>query len=338
MTTNAQELNVQEAILRKKIDPYLTGKNLSALATQALGIRTHCADYSILTGGCWNRVITAPIDGGKSHLVFKVTPKIDDANLQREFAVLQYFRAHTAIPVPEPYLLDLTGKRVPGSVLVMTKIPGVVLQQIAQRLSEEAQRSVSEEIAEYIVNLHVRQEPGFGGVELPPAQRAATWPEFWLPRFDATLDEAQAKGLLDRELLAELAALRRELPRLLEIGSSGVLTHYDIWTGNVMVDFKGDRPFVSGFLDVIGYYADYARELSSMFSLADQWLMQVYRQRRGFDPGFEARFNVYSLKMCLQMICMYPTEPHHLENVRRYLRQAQVYCCEPPGPDTAAGF
>jgi fructosamine-3-kinase len=319
-------MNVQEELLRAKIDPCLTDGNLSALATEALGVRTQCEGYSILTGGCWNRVIETPIDGSEKHLVFKVTPKIGDADLRREFDVLRYFRAHTAMPVPEPYLLDLTGNRLPGSVLVMAKIPGTVLQKMVQALSSEDRRSVSEEIAEHIADLHTRQAPGFGGVEVPVAQRAATWLEFWRPRWDAAIAEAQEKGPLEDGLLAELDAVRGELPRLLDIGPCGVLTHYDIWTGNVMVDFRGGRPTVSGFLDVIGYYADYARELSSMFSLADPWLMQVYTQRRGLDPSFEARFDVYSLKMCLQMVCMYPAEPRHMENTRRYLRLAQAYC------------
>lgn len=130
---------------------------------------------------------------------------------------------------------------------------------------------------------------------------------------------------MDDNLLSEIDEIRPYLHQLLDIGVYGILTHYDIWTGNVMVDFKADRPLVSGFLDVSGYYADYARELSSMFSLADQQFMQVYGQRHGFDSSFEVRFNIYSLKMCLQMTCMYPSETSHIENVRRYLRCIQVY-------------
>jgi len=317
-------MNVQEELLQQKIDSYLTDENISAFATESLGVKTRCNGYSILTGGCWNRVIAVSTDDGKKHLVFKVTLKKYDADLRREFEVLQYFRNCTSMPVPEPFLLDLTGDRIPGSVLVMEKLPGTVLHKASQKLSSEERKTISEEIADHIINLHSCRVKGFGGVEVPAEQRLATWADFWIPRFDAAIIEAQGKSI-DAKLLSEIGEIRHHLHYLLDIGEYGTLTHYDIWTGNVMVDFAAGRPFVSGFLDISGYYADYARELSSMFSLADQHLMEVYGQRHGFDSSFEARFNIYSLKMCIQMACMYPTEPEHIENICRYLRRIQLY-------------
>src|SRR2546423_1425674 len=108
MAADAQTMNVQEGLLQQRIDPSLTDENLSALATEALGVRTRCAGYTVLTGGCWNRVIAVATDGGKRHLVFKITPHPGDTALQRECAVLRHFRACTALPVPEPFLLDLS--------------------------------------------------------------------------------------------------------------------------------------------------------------------------------------------------------------------------------------
>ena len=76
----------------------------------------------------------------------------------------------------------------------------------------------------------------------------------------------------------------------------------------------------------MGYYADYVRELSSMFSMADEWLMKVYRGRHGLDEGFQARFDAYSLKMCLQLISMYPSEPRYMDDARQFLGQVLRYC------------
>jgi fructosamine-3-kinase len=319
-------MNVQEDLLQQEIDPYLTDENISAFATESLGIKAQCNGYSVLTGGCWNRVIAVSTDDETKHLVLKVTPKKQDADLKREFEVLRYFRNCTSMPVPEPFLLDLTGDRIPGSVLVMEKLSGTVLSHANQQLSNEERKTISEEVADHIINLHSCRVIGFGGVEVPAEQRLATWADFWIPRFDAVIIETQEKVGMDDNLLSEIGEVRRHLPQLLDIGAYGTLTHYDIWTGNVMVDFKADRPFVSGFLDISGFYADYARELSSMFSLADQEFMQVYEQRHGFDSSFRARFNIYTLKMCLQMACMYPSDPGgHIESVRRYLHDVQVY-------------
>jgi fructosamine-3-kinase len=205
----------------------------------------------------------------------------------------------------------------------MTQVPGKVLSEIGPGLSDAERRSIAEELADHLVALHTRQEPGFGSVEVPAEVRSPTWADFFLPRYDIAVAEARNRFLLDGEMRDGLAEVRRHLPRVLDIGPRGTLTHYDIWTGNVMVDRRGERVYVSGFLDVLGYYADYARELSSMFSMADEPLMQVYRQRHGLDEGFQVRFDVYSMKMCLQLVAMYPSEPRHVEAARRFLRQVK---------------
>jgi fructosamine-3-kinase len=318
--------NVQEDLFRARIDPLLTRDVLTAFASDALGEQVWCDGYTVLTGGLWNRVILVSADDGRLSLVVKITPQPRDAALRREYDVLRYFRAHTALPVPEPYLLDSSGDRLPGSVLIMAQIPGRVLSAVRETLTADERRTIAEELADYLVELHTYIEPGFGGVEVAAEERSATWFEFWTPRYDLAVAEAREKGLLNAALLDGLAELRGYFPALLDIGPRGTLTHYDIWTGNVMVDNAGGRVRVSGFLDILGYFADYARELSSMFSLADEPLMKVYRERHGLDAGFQARFAAYSLKMCLQLVVMYPAEPQHVEDARRFLAQALAYC------------
>jgi fructosamine-3-kinase len=325
MAVGVQAMNVQEDVLRQRIDPALTDDTLSALATAALGVRTRCAGYTVLTGGCWNRVLAVAAEGGTRPLVVKITPSPGDGALQREWAVLRHFRDRTALPVPEPLLLDLAGGLVPGSVLVMERIPGTVLHAVYDHLGAADRAAIATQIAAHLVALHTHRESGFGAVEVPPRQRAATWHEFWLPRYDAALASAQAQGALSDALHAELHDLRRHLPPLLDIGPVGTLTHYDIWTGNVMVALEGPSPRITGYLDVQGYYGDYARELSSMFRMANHRLLHLYGQRHGFDPTFKARFRLYTLKMCVQLATMYPDDPQHLENIRRHLRALQHY-------------
>ena len=210
-------MNVQEESLQQEIDPYLTNENISAFATESLGVRTHCDGYSVLTGGCWNRVISVSTNNGKKDLVLKITLKKHDANLKREFDVLRYFRKNTSMPVPEPFLLDLAGERIPGSVLVMEKLSGTVLHQVIQSFSYEERKIISEEIASYIADLHSKQVIGFGGVELPAEERLAKWTDIWIPRFDATIIETQEKGCVDDKLLSEIAEMRPYLYQLLDI-------------------------------------------------------------------------------------------------------------------------
>ena len=318
----AGRMNVQEELLREKIDPWLTEATLSALATDALGVRTCCGPPVVLTGGCWNRVIAATVDSGSLSLVFKITPQPDDMALQREYEVMRYLRAHTSLPVPDVYGIDRSGQRVPGSVLVMQKLPGTALE--GHTLGAEDQDCVAAEIAEYVADLNTHTGAGFGGLELPAQQRATRWPDFWLPRFDGALAEAQQKRPDLADLFAGIGALRASLPPLLDIGAQGTLTHYDIWAGNVLVHATNGRLHVSGFLDAIGYYADYAREISSMFGLGGQRFMDVYTQRHGLDASFQVRHDIYALKMCLQMICMYADAARPVAQASEFLSRVRV--------------
>ena len=313
-------MNVNEELLRETIDPYLTRDNLSALATVALHRKTRCGNYSVLKGGSWNRVIAAPVEGEERQLVFKICPRRCDADFIREYEVLRYFRSKTRMPVPEPLYLDREGKRIPGSVLVMWKIGGTVLHDLMGILTSEQRRLVVADIARHLTELHTLTESGFGGVELRAGKRFERWEDFWIPRFDAVMCRMRALRLVEEPLLDEILDVREEFPRVLQDVTIGTLTHYDIWTGNVMVEFREGRPVVSAFIDVLGYYADYARELSSMGSLADRQLLAAYFRGHGRDGNFGLRRDIYSLKMNLQLVEMYPTEALHRAAARSNLR------------------
>jgi fructosamine-3-kinase len=115
----------------------------------------------------------------------------------------------------------------------------------------------------------------------------------------------------------------------LDIGGRSTLTHYDIWSGNVMVDFEGSgypgQPFISGYIDIPGYWADYARELSfmEMFGLANDRFYGRYWAAYPRDDGFELRKNLYNLKMHLKHITMYPDQSYYREGAEACLRFIQ---------------
>jgi fructosamine-3-kinase len=316
-------VNIQEQLLQAKIDPSLTTESLGALGSAALGVPVTCNGFRVLTGGCWNRVIE--VDTDEAPLVFKISPKTSDLALMREFDVLRYFAANTNLPVAAPYLIDQTEDRIPGTVFVMSRVPGEVMHHLYGYLDEDARSRIDDEIADYISELHALKGVGFGGVELPEKNRIDEWSDFWLPRFDEVVTRVGNGDFISEKMLDEISVVRESFPQVLAIGRSGSLTHYDIWSGNVMIDTDGAKPKVSGFIDITGFYADYAREISFMhvFGMAGESFFNRYTKQHSIDSDFALRLNVYSLRTHLQHVTMYPSEGFYKQGTLNCLRFIQ---------------
>jgi fructosamine-3-kinase len=320
-------MNVMEKVLREKIDPMLSRENLSTIASQAIGETVRVRSARTLTGGCWNRLIEVELDGhsGRScpkGLVFKISSETGNTGIKREFKVLEYFKKHTNLPVPRPYLLDDSGSPIPGTVFVMERVPGTVLHHAYSFLSGEKRASLAEQLAHAVGRLHEKRSVGFGGVE-EGERRLELWSDFWIPRFDNVIEEVRESGLVPDEVLKDVEKLRSRVPQILAISGEGTLLHYDIWSGNIMITTERDRPVISGFIDVGGYWGDYARELSFMelFGMASTRFYDIYREYHPLDEGFEIRKNLYNLKMNLKHVTMYPDEHYYLTGAEECLRR-----------------
>jgi fructosamine-3-kinase len=310
-------MNVMEKVLREKIDPMLSKENLSTIASQAIGKSVRVQSARILTGGCWNRLIDVELDEHSDRscpggLVFKISSEIGNTGIKRECNVLEYFEEHTNFPVPHPFLLDDSGSPIPGTVLVMERVAGKVLHHAYSFLSLEKRESLADQLARAVGRLHEKRSIGFGGVE-EDERRLEGWGDFWIPRFDNVFEEVRQSGLVPDNFLDDIYALRNKIPQILSIGGESTLLHYDIWSGNIMITLEKDRPVISGFIDVGGYWGDYARELSFMelFGMASVRFYDIYREYHPLDEGFEIRKNLYNLKMNLKHITMYPDEPYY---------------------------
>ncbi len=318
-------VNVREDLLRTRIDPALTPQALSKIAAEALGAGVRVQSWRPLTGGCWNRVILLQGDPGVEKLIVKISPSSGDAGIQRDYAVLRWFAEHTHLPVPRALLVDASGDRIPGSLLVMSRIPGKTLHAVYGGLDADEQRRITVTIARDLTELHQTTAHGFGGVELPETERRS-WASFWLPRFDSVMREVAESGLVERRFLDRIEKVRPDLARILDIGEQSTLTHYDIWSGNVMVDGAGGKATITGYLDVPGYWADPVRELSfaEMFGIANRLFYEVYTSVHRLPDGWQVRRDLYNLKMHLKHITMYPGERYYREGAARCLETVEV--------------
>jgi fructosamine-3-kinase len=328
-------VNVHEEILRENIDPFLTRERLSAVSrlafaeTDSGGQEPSIETVKVLSGGCWNRVVGISFYSGQPQIVCKISPDKMDEKILREYRVLGFFASRTAMPVPRPLLVDTSEQLLPGTLLVMTRVPGVVLHRVLGLLSREMVDGLTDQIAAQIIELHKERSSGFGGVEVGEGKRFRSWADFWLPRFDSVFEEVCSSGLVATDTLGQIERIRSRFAVALDIGRQSTLTHYDLWAGNVIVDFEGSgypgRPFISGYIDIPGYWADYARECSfmEMFGLTSRKFYDRYWSAFGPDEGYELRKNIYNLKMHLKHITMYPDQDYYRDGAESCLRFIQ---------------
>jgi fructosamine-3-kinase len=235
--------------------------------------------------------------------------------------VLKYFHDETGLPVAVPYLVDLDGEIIPGSVLVESLLPGEVMHHVFGYLDTGSQNRISDQITDFLADLHRRKAKGFGGVELPEGERTPDWPDFWIPEFNRIFDKVTKGDYLSDKMIEELRTAAAAFPEILSIGEIGTLTHYDIWSGNVMIDIRADPVRVTGFIDIPGYFADYAREIGFMyvFGMADERFFERYTRTHHLDPGFALRLSVYALRTHLSHITMYPGESYYRNGAKANL-------------------
>jgi fructosamine-3-kinase len=201
----------------------------------------------------------------------------------------------------------------------MEKIPGMVLHQAYAWLSHQAQEQITRQLADCLGELHQINSIGFGGVEISEEELNPDWPATWLPVLDEIIEQIKATNLLNPGFLKKIEHVRPELPKLLSIIPQSTLTHYDIWSGNVMVNTVNGNAQISGFIDVSGQWADYARELSFMevFGLATPDFYHYYQAYHPLDDEFQLRKSIYQLRTHLKHMTMYPGESYYRQGAQR---------------------
>ncbi len=316
-------MNVNESVLRSKVDPFLTRDNLNRICSKALGQNVTLKNTSVLTGGCLNRIIGIEFDQEQPELVLKISPDSKNIDLKHEYKVLQYFRKNTNLSVPEPVYFCDHDEFIPGVFFLMTRLSGTILLHAG--ISSPDMERILFQLAHEICILHEKKNEGFGGVEHSQKDLFKNWSDFWIPRFNAAVSDVKASGRVDPGIFMRIDKVRSHFNNLLDIGQFAVLTHYDIWAGNILVDKIGADFRITGFLDLQGYWADYAREISfmEMFGMIHTSFYDIYQASHSFDDGFHVRKDLYNLKMHLKHIKMYPDQSYYRIGAERCLSRLE---------------
>jgi len=280
-------------------DSVLDLPTATRLVRRAVDERLSVTAIRALRGGMLHRVLELTTDGEPGAIVAKLGTLEQEGALQRERAVLDWYRAHTELPVPRVFSVVQPLEGFAGSVLLMERIAGRNLADA--QLSDKGRRHVQLELAHHVAALHTHTRGTFGSV-LADEPMFARWVDMFRPmlrrEFDAVGHLLQPRS---RDTVGELVD---RLDRVLasEGHATPTLIHGDLWSTNILVDdAHSDRPRITAFVDCGANFCDTEYELAylQLFHTADDVFFTAYH--RMFPPrrGWEKRFRVYWLNTML---------------------------------------
>lgn len=243
-----------------------------------------------IDGGTYNRAVRLRLADGR-RLVLKIAPSAPGLSHEHDLLATEaeYYR-RVAGPLP-----SVVGAG-PG-FLLMTELPGVPWHG-----AEVADRPrLRRELGAIVAGLHAVTGEDFG---YPQEPRHPTWPAAFTAMVDAVLADAVRYGVRLPRPAAEIAHLVRRHEPLLELVTTPVLVHFDLWDGNILLD--GGR--VAGIIDAErAFWGDPMAEFVSLtlFRDLDPALTAGYREAGGpaaFDAPARRRLALYRVYLSLIML------------------------------------
>jgi len=212
---------------------------LEALVRDVLGTAQPVTRVQALTEGMYNAAYAVRFADG-TDVVVKVAPPPDAPVLTYEHDLMRaeigfYRRAAGVIAVPEVLGVDLSRARLDRDVFVMQHLRGVPLTTAKRTLAPAEHAAVQRDLGALVARLRGVTGDRFGYDRPDGALSAVTWADAFGAMLAALLADADRYGVrlspATRRLPELVGAARPELDRV----RTPVLTHFDLWEGNVFV-------------------------------------------------------------------------------------------------------
>ncbi|MGQ4271202.1 phosphotransferase family protein [Nocardiopsis changdeensis] len=267
-----------------------------------------------LSGGTYNTVhLLAHTDGTET--VLKTEPPAAQPRLSYEHRLLHtearfYTLARPLLGalLPDPLRLE----SLPGAPeryrLLLTRLPGVPLEEVRAGLSPTGLAAVRRALGGAVAELHTLTGTGFGYPDRP-ALAAAAWPDAFAAMVGALLADADRTGVALPWGPDRIRGAVDGHRGLLGAVDTPVLVHFDLWDGNILVDGAPDAPALSGIIDAErAFFGDPAADLVSLALFGDiredTAFLDGYREAGGtleFTPDLLRRLALYRVYLHLIM-------------------------------------
>jgi fructosamine-3-kinase len=256
------------------------------------------AELEPLDGGFISTTVKITTTNGL-RAVLKISPHRVDRAYAREAFHLNLLR-QLGLPVPEVYDARIGSLEEPFSYLLMEWIEGRDLSSARRDCDSCTFDALQTEFAEIVHRLHACRGPGFGRVE--PRQNGtgsqegdkkntvsslngdsgltANWATYFRELNEPVWQEARKLPVLHVKERKLIDKLHERLERYLPADCPAALTHWDLWSSNVLALGNGDGHWhVAALLDPMCTWAHAEAELAylDLFQTITPAFMKAYQ-------------------------------------------------------------
>lgn len=254
--------------MRSRTQVDVSRADLETVIRQVVGSASPVTRVRELTDGMFNVAYAVRTADGRD-VVVKVAPPDDAPVLTYERDLMRaevdfFHRAQGVVPVPAVLGVDLSRSHLDRDVLVLEHLRGRPLSAVRRGMPAADRATVQRELGGLVARLRTVTGTRFGYDRPGGALSAATWPQALHAMVTAVLDDADRFGVRLPPRVASLpdhlAAAGPELAAVRE----PVLTHFDLWAGNVFVVAAGGGHHLEAVVDgERAFWGDPLAELAS---------------------------------------------------------------------------
>jgi aminoglycoside phosphotransferase (APT) family kinase protein len=296
----------------------VTREQIDALVRRALGTGVTVSSVRELTDGMFNAAYLVELGGGHPAAVLKVAPPPDVPLLTYEQGIMQtevefYERVgrETTCPVPRVMARDFTRTIVPADCFFMERLRGSPLNKVKGKLSKKELAEVKGELGSIAARLHAIRGDFFGYPRPEARTQAPTWRESFLKMVSRIVEDAARFSVRLPGRAGEMLGLFESRAGALEEVKVPVLTHFDLWEGNVFVHRVDGAAHVEAIIDgERAFWGDPHAELVSVAlfgEIQDEIaFLRGYQRESGrpfaFTEALRTRLTMYRAYLYLLMV------------------------------------
>jgi protein-ribulosamine 3-kinase len=265
--------------------PDIVQKNAVQTLERIIGSPVTLHRFSFTGGGCINHGGRLVTSAGDFFIKWNSSHRYPGM-FQAEASGLALLKASTSLHVPEV-----------AGWFEAEEYQGILLEFVE---STSRSRSYWEDLGRDLSELHKKTNPAFG---LDQSNYIGSLPQInlvklsWIDFFMENRLSVQVKLALDHhrfdhEFARQFEKIYKLLPSMLPV-EKPALIHGDLWSGNVIVNNRGEPCLI----DPAVYYGHREAELAftKLFAGFDESFYTSYDEGFALSPGFQSRADVYNL-------------------------------------------